>query len=468
MRIIAIIVWSCLVTLPVFGQDITGSWNGLLKVQGMQLRLVFNITQTDTGLSATMDSPDQGAKGIPVTSVSYENATLKVGIASAKIEYEGVMGQDNMIVGNFKQAGQSFPLNLSKEIVEKETISRPQEPVKPYPYYEEEITFKNEKAGNTLAGTLTLPEKEGVYPAVILITGSGPQNRDEELLGHKPFLVLSDYLTRNGIAVLRFDDRGIGASTGDFKTATSADFATDVEAGVEYLLQRKEIDKKKIGLIGHSEGGIIAPMVAVKSKGVSFIVLMAGTGIQGDQLLLLQATLIGRAAGVSEEDLEKTRAINRGTYDLVIQSKSTEQLNKDLTAYMTAYIEQVLKDDPEQKLPEGTTIEQVVKVQVDGLISPWMQYFIKYDPSIILEKVKCPVLAINGEKDLQVPPKENLEAIKTALAKGGNKKVTAMELPRLNHLFQECTTGSPDEYATIEQTISPVALTTIVEWIQML
>ncbi len=468
MRIIAIIVWSCLVTLPVFGQDITGSWNGLLKVQGMQLRLVFNITQTDTGLSATMDSPDQGAKGIPVTSVSYENATLKVGIASAKIEYEGVMGQDNMIVGNFKQAGQSFPLNLSKEIVEKETISRPQEPVKPYPYYEEEITFKNEKAGNTLAGTLTLPEKEGVYPAVILITGSGPQNRDEELLGHKPFLVLSDYLTRNGIAVLRFDDRGIGASTGDFKTATSADFATDVEAGVEYLLQRKEIDKKKIGLIGHSEGGIIAPMVAVKSKGVSFIVLMAGTGIQGDQLLLLQATLIGRAAGVSEEDLEKTRAINRGTYDLVIQSKSTEQLNKDLTAYMTAYIEQVLKDDPEQKLPEGTTIEQVVKVQVDGLISPWMQYFIKYDPSIILEKVKCPVLAINGEKDLQVPPKENLEAIKTALAKGGNKKVTAMELPGLNHLFQECTTGSPDEYATIEQTISPVALTTIVEWIQML
>lgn len=195
---------------------------------------------------------------------------------------------------------------------------------------------------------------------------------------------------------------------------------------------------------------------------------MAGTGIPGDQLLLLQATLIGRAAGVSEEDLEKTRAINHGAYDLVIQSKSTEQLNKELTAYMRAYIEQVLKDDPAQKLPEGTTIEQVVKVQVDGLISPWMQYFIKYDPSIILEKVKCPVLAINGEKDLQVPPKENLEAIKTALAKGGNKKVTTVELPGLNHLFQECTTGSPDEYATIEQTISPVALTTMVEWMQIL
>lgn len=468
MRIIAIVLWSCLVTLPVFGQDITGSWNGLLKVQGMQLRLVFNISQSDTGLSATMDSPDQGAKGIPVTTVSFENKTLKLGIASARIEYEGVLGQDNIIAGNFMQAGQSFPLDLTKEIVAKEEISRPQEPVKPYPYYEEDVSFKNEKAGNSLAGTLTLPKKDGVYPAVILITGSGPQNRDEELLGHKPFLVLSDYLTRNGIAVLRFDDRGIGASTGDFKTATSADFSTDVEAGVAYLLTRKEIDKKKIGLIGHSEGGIIAPMVASRTKDVSFIVLMAGTGIPGDQLLLLQSTLIGRAAGVSEEDLLKTKNINKGAYDLVIKSKNTEELNKELTAYMTSYIEQVLKDDPAQSLPEGTTIEQVVKVQVDGLISPWMQYFIKYDPSIILEKVKCPVFAINGEKDLQVPPKENLEAIKTALAKGGNKKVTTVELPGLNHLFQECTTGSPDEYATIEQTISPVALTTMVEWMQML
>ena len=439
-----------------------------MKVQGMQLRVVFNISKTDTGLSATMDSPDQGAKGIPVTSVSFDNNTLKLGLASAKIEYEGVLGQDNIIAGNFMQAGQTFPLNLTKEVVEKEKISRPQEPVKPYPYYEEDITFTNDKGGHSLAGTLTLPKKDGVYPAVILITGSGPQNRDEELLGHKPFLVLSDYLTRNGIAVLRFDDRGIGASTGDFKTATSADFATDVEAGVAYLLTRKEIDKKKIGLIGHSEGGIIAPMVAARTKDVSFIVLMAGTGIPGDQLLLLQSTLIGRAAGVSEEDLLKTKNINKGAYDLVIKSKSTEELNKDLTAYMTAYIEKVLKDDPGQSLPEGTTIEEVVKVQVDGLISPWMQYFIKYDPSIILEKVKCPVLAINGEKDLQVPPMENLEAIKTALAKGGNKKVTTVELPGLNHLFQECTTGSPDEYATIEQTISPVALTTMVEWMQML
>ena len=468
MRIIGIVIWSCLVSLQAFGQDITGSWNGLLKVQGMQLRVVFNISKTDTGLSATMDSPDQGAKGIPVTSVSFDNNTLKLGLASAKIEYEGVLGQDNIIAGNFMQAGQTFPLNLTKEVVEKEKISRPQEPVKPYPYYEEDITFTNDKGGHSLAGTLTLPKKDGVYPAVILITGSGPQNRDEELLGHKPFLVLSDYLTRNGIAVLRFDDRGIGASTGDFKTATSADFATDVEAGVAYLLTRKEIDKKKIGLIGHSEGGIIAPMVAARTKDVSFIVLMAGTGIPGDQLLLLQSTLIGRAAGVSEEDLLKTKNINKGAYDLVIKSKSTEELNKDLTVYMTAYIEQVLKDDPGQSLPEGTTIEEVVKVQVDGLISPWMQYFIKYDPSIILEKVKCPVLAINGEKDLQVPPMENLEAIKTALAKGGNKKVTTVELPGLNHLFQECTTGSPDEYATIEQTISPVALTTMVEWMQML
>jgi hypothetical protein len=466
MRIIAIVFWSCLVSLQAFVQDITGSWNGLLKVQGIQLRLVFNISNTDGVLSATMDSPDQGARGIPVTGVSFDNDTIDLTIASLQITYVGVLGKDNIIVGQFIQAGQSFPLNLSKETVEKEKLSRPQEPVKPYPYYEEEVTFENQKAGIALAGTLTLPEKDGVFPAVILITGSGPQNRDEELLGHKPFLVLADYLTRNGIAVLRFDDRGIGSSTGDFKTATSADFATDVEAGIAYLLKRKEIDKKNIGLIGHSEGGIIAPMVASKTKDVSFIVLMAGTGIPGDQLLLLQSTLIGRASGVSEEDLQKAQNINKGAYDLVKNSKNTNDLNQRMTEYMGGYIDQVLKDDPTQTLPEGVTKEEVVKSQVDALTSPWMQYFIKYDPSIILEKVKCPVLAINGEKDLQVPPKENLEAIKKALAKGGNKKVTTIELPGLNHLFQECTTGSPDEYAGIEQTMSPSALTAMLEWIQ--
>jgi dienelactone hydrolase len=451
-----------LISLISFGQDITGQWNGALKVQGTQLRLVFNVTKTDNGFSSTMDSPDQGAKGIPTTVTSFENSILKITIENANIEYIGTLGNDNIIVGTFKQGGQSFPMNLSKEIIEKEKLVRPQEPTKPYSYYSEDITFENKKAGISLAGTLTLPKKEGVFPVVILISGSGPQNRDEELLGHKPFLVLSDYLTKNGIAVLRYDDRGTALSKGDFKSATSADFASDVESAIAYLKNRKEINKKKIGLIGHSEGGLIAPLVASNSKDVAFIVMLAGTGIQGDKLLLLQQKLIGKASGVSDEDLQKTELINRKAFDIVNKSTTLEQLKTDLTTFIL----KEMKDNPSAEKPQGITDEEFVKMQVNQIANPWMQYFIKYNPALALSKVKCPVLALNGEKDLQVPAKENLEAIKKALDKGGNKKVTIKEIPNLNHLFQECKTGSPAEYATIEQTFSPKALTEILTWLQ--
>lgn len=447
----------------VSGQNISGQWNGILKVPGAQLRVVFNVNKTENGFSSTMDSPDQGAKRIPVSSTSFENQTLKLSVLNLGVEYEGVLNEKNIIAGNFKQGGMSFPLSLSREIAEKEKEVRPQEPKKPYSYYEEEVTFENANAGITLAGTLTLPNKEGHFPAVILITGSGAQNRDEELMGHKPFLVLSDYLTRNGIAVLRFDDRGTAASTGDFKTATTPDFATDVQAGVAYLQTRKEIDKKKIGLIGHSEGGIIAPMVASNSKDIAFIVLLAGTGIPGDQLLLMQQELIGKASGLSDEDLMKARMINHGAYDLVVKAKSTDQLTVDLTSY----IKKSLSENGDAFMPKGMSADDFVRLQVNQMVSPWMLNFIKYDPSTALTKIKCPVLAINGEKDLQIPPKENLEAIKSALTKGGNTKVTTIELPGLNHLFQECKTGLPTEYATIEQTISPTALTEIIKWIQI-
>jgi len=460
MKKAALFLLTVLTTLSMYGQDITGEWNGSLSVQGIQLRLVFNISKSDKGYTSTMDSPDQGAKGIPVTSTTFENSTLKLEVTNARIAYTGDL-KDNSIVGTFKQGGQSFPMNLSREKIEKKAIVRPQEPIKPYPYYSEEITFENTKDKITLAGTLTLPKKEGNFPVVILITGSGPQNRAEELLGHKPFLVLSDHLTKNGIAVLRFDDRGTAESKGDFKTATSLDFASDVESAIKYLQTRKEINNKKIGLIGHSEGGIIAPMVTGKSKDISFIVLLAGTGISGDQLLLLQQELIGKATGVSDDELQKAKVINKGAFDIVAKSNNSETLKTDLTNY----IKQALKDTPESERPMGMSEDDFVKLQVDQLTSPWMQYFIKYNPAIILEKVKCPVLALNGEKDLQVPPKVNLEAIKKGLEKGGNKKVTIKELPNLNHLFQECETGSPEEYAKIEQTFSPTALTEITNWI---
>ncbi|RVT78603.1 alpha/beta fold hydrolase [Flavobacterium sufflavum] len=462
MKKIILTILTSLISLSFFGQEIAGQWNGILKVPGAQLRLVFDIQKTANGIGATMDSPDQGAKGIPVSTSSFENSVLKITVANLKIEYEGTLGKDNIIVGNFKQAGQSFPMNLSKEKAEKEALIRPQEPTKPYSYYSEYIIFENKKAGINLAGTLTLPKKDGVFPVVILISGSGPQNRDEELLGHKPFLVLSDYLTKNGIAVLRYDDRGVAASKGNFKTATSLDFSTDVEAGIEYLKTRKEINKSKIGLIGHSEGGIIAPMVARKSKDVAFIVLLAGTGIQGDQLLLLQQQLIGKASGVSDEDLQKNKLSNRKVFDIVNKSASLEQLQIDLTNY----IKQTLKDNSNGEKPAEMSDDDFIKLQLKQIATPWMHYFIKYNPAPTLEKVKCAVLALNGEKDLQVPPKENLAAIKEALSKGGNKNVTAIELPNLNHLFQECKTGSPQEYATIEQTFSPTTLIEILKWIK--
>jgi uncharacterized protein len=461
MKKIAAGLLSILIVFSVFGQDITGEWNGALKVQGTQLRLVFTITKTGNGFSSTMDSPDQGAKGIPVTTTTFENSKLKLTITNAGIEYNGEYN-DTIITGIFKQGGQQLPLDLSRKKIEKLVFVRPQDPVKPYPYYSEEVAFPNAAANIVLAGTLTLPAKEGVYPVAILITGSGPQNRDEELLGHRPFLVISDWLTKNGIAMLRYDDRGTAQSTGDFKTATSADFAADVEAAVAYVKTRKEIKKNKIGLIGHSEGGLIAPMVAAKNKDVQFIVLLAGTGIQGNQLLLLQQELIARASGATEADIQKIKELNTAIFNMVIQSTNTQQLKNDLTNHF----KQLLKDSSNARQVNGMNEDEVINAKVEQVANPWMQYFIKYNPVTSLEKVKCPVLAVNGSKDLQVPPKENLAAISNALKKAGNKNVSVKEFPGLNHLFQECTTGLPAEYATIEQTFSPVVLTEITKWIQ--
>lgn len=447
----------------VFGQDITGTWNGILKVQGKQLSLVFHINKTENGFSSTMDSPDQKAYEIPVTSTNFENSKLNITVANARIEYEGVLGYDGIINGTFKQSGQTLPMNLSKGKVEKEIIKRSQEPQKPYSYYTEDVIFENKSANINLAGTLSLPTKDGVFPAVILISGSGAQNRDEELLGHKPFLVIADYLTKNGIAVLRFDDRGTAMSKGNFKISTTLDFATDVEAGLQFLLSRKEIDQKKIGLIGHSEGGMIAPIVASKSKNVSFIILLAGTGIPGNELLLLQQELIGRASGVSEDDLKKIKNTNSEVFEIVSNSKSSDQMKNAVREY----ISKSFKSDSKAKIPNGISESDFIEMQVSEITNPWMQFFIKYNPALMLEKVKCPVLALNGDKDMQVPSKVNLDAINKALTKGGNKKITIKELPNLNHLFQECKTGAPQEYSEIEQTFSPLALNEILNWIQI-
>ncbi len=442
------------------GQNITGKWNGLLKIPGMELRLTINIAKNDSGYTSTLDSPDQQVKGIAIANTSFENPKLLLKITTPEIQYAGEL-KGELIEGIFKQAGQSIPLTLTRKEIEKKPLNRPQEPIQPYPYYTEEVSIQNTNAGVSLAGTLSLPKKEGKFPAVILITGSGPQNRDEELLGHKPFLVIADYLTKKGIAVLRCDDRGFGKSTGDFKSATSADFATDIVSAIDYLKTREDIEKDKIGLIGHSEGGLIAPIAATHSKDVSFIVLLAGTGIRGDKLSLLQQALVARAAGTAKSEIRNTQAILSTAYNIILQSTDTVQMIRELTAYGRKVYQAI----PAKDKPAETTEDEFVHSKVSELTTPWMLYFLRFDPAETLARVTCPVLALNGEKDLQVPPKENLTAIKNALKKGGNTDIDIELLPNLNHLFQECTTGSPAEYTSIEQTFSPKVLELMARWI---
>ena len=453
MKKTILIIITILASSFAIGQEIAGQWNGLLKVPGAELRIVANITKTETGYVSTLDSPDQNAKGIPVATTTFENSILKLEIPVINGSYEGTLNSDNIIVGKLTQNGQSFDVNLSKEIVQKQVFSRPQEPKKPYPYYTEDVKFVNKTANVTLGGTLSLPKKEGNFPVVILITGSGAENRDEEIFGHKPFLILSDYLTKKGIAVLRLDDRGVGESTGNPGTATTMDFATDIQAGVDYLKTRAEINKKKIGLIGHSEGGIIAPMVAGNSKDINFIVLLAGPGLRGDKILLLQNELIKRQSGMPEVEIQKEKEIYKGAYDLIIASSVNDQnLKNNISTYLKTRYNDRSKDEN-------------VKLFTTQATGVWMYNFIKLDPVPVLEKVKCPVLALNGSKDLQVPAEVNLEAIKKTLTESGNKKVTTKILPNLNHLFQECQTGLPTEYGTIEQTFSPIALEEISNWL---
>jgi len=440
----------------------TGKWAGSLDVGGQKLRIIINITKaSDDSLKATLDSPDQGAMGIPVSSVTQTGEIIKVELKSIGGIYEGTMSKDGSeISGTWKQGSASFPL-LLKKTDKAVTLNRPQEPKRPFPYIEEQVEYENKAGGVKLAGTLTLPRTDKPVPAVILITGSGPQDRDETLLGHKPFLVLSDHLTRKGIAVLRVDDRGVGGSTGKVSASTSEDFAGDVLAGVEFLKTRKEIARNKIGLVGHSEGGLVAPMVAARSKDIAFIVMMAGPGLNGEEILQLQSALISKAEGANEAALARGRAVLDITFRALREEKDDELAKKRIQQEYGSYVETL---DVAQKKAASTSAGEL-NAQLSAMVTRWFRYFLAYDPKPTLENVKCPVLAINGEKDLQVPPDENLKAIELALKAGGNRDVTLVKLPSLNHLFQTSRTGAPSEYVKIEETIAPVALETISNWI---
>ena len=435
---------------PAKPSDIDGAWMGTLEVSGgIKLRVVFHIDNTEDGLMATLDSPDQGVKGIPVTKVTRDGATLKITIEKISGSFEGKIAADvSSIDGTFTQ-GAPMPLALHRLKDESQLeLRRPQNPTKPYPYHDEEVAYDNRVQNVTLAATLTIPPGKGPFPGVVLITGSGPQDRDETLLGHKPFLVLSDYLTRHGIAVLRADDRGTGKSTGVFATATTADFATDTEAGVAYLKTRPEVDPHKIGRIGHSEGGIIAPMVAARNPDVAFIVMMAGSGVPGDDILVAQVQAISESSGKTHEEAVQAGVKQREILTLIENEKDSAALEKEFKEKMG-----------------GDATEAQIGAEIKALTSPWFRYFMTYDPATALRKVTCPVLAINGEKDRQVPPEQNLPAIRKALEQAGNKHFEVDELPGLNHLFQTAKTGSPAEYAQIEETMSPVALDKMATWI---
>lgn len=443
-------------------KQFTSLWEGKLKISAVSLRLVLKTFKNDDGsLGAFMDSPDQGAKNIPVSSVTMTDDSLKFAIQAIGASYSGKIYKDSALVkGTFKQGGMALPLDLKKidTIIE---VNRPQEPKKPYPYNDEEVTFENKSANITLTGSFTYPHGEGKFPAVVLVSGSGPQDRDESLMNHKPFLVISDYLTRNGIAVLRYDDRGIGKSKGNFVTATSEDFATDAQAAVEYLKTRKEVDPKKIGVAGHSEGGLIAPMCAVNSSDVSFIVLLAGPGLPGKDILLLQNRLIGEVSGVKDEELDKATKLYEKIYDVILSESDDAVAEKKIKSLYDEFVN-ALSPDKKKEAEDGKPIfEQSIK----QITTPWRKFFMKFDPRPVLENVTVPVLALNGKKDLQVPPKENLAEIEKALKAGGNKNFKTVLMPNLNHLFQNCKTGSPTEYGTIEETFSPEALMIIKDWI---
>ncbi|MBT3606297.1 MAG: alpha/beta hydrolase [Candidatus Latescibacteria bacterium] len=436
-----------------------GVWVGTLIIPNRaELRMGITISKDADGtLSAALRIIDQNTGDIPCDEVIYDKDNILLKINHLGIEIEGKTDFENdTIESEYRQRGGKFPLPL-KRVDKMPVLNRPQEPKKPFPYNEEDVEYENKKAGIKLAGTLTFPNSGSSLPAVILITGSGQQKRNQEISGHKPFLVLADYLTRQGIAVLRVDDRGIGGSTGNFKQSTSGDFADDVLAGIEYLKGRKEIDSKKMGLIGHSEGGLIAQITADRSSDVAFIVSMAGPGIGFDEMVIFQVLEQLRLEGTSEEDIELQRSWRRSLYSLFKQNSDSTTIANKMKALHSELSENEIK---RLNWPKGR-----LDYEIKRSLSPWWHFALSYDPSVTLKRLECPVLAINGDKDKQVPSNKNLPAIEKALHDGGNQNFLVKELPGLNHLLQTAETGSEYEYGRIEETISPDALSLIASWI---
>ena len=436
---------------------VAGHWEGQIDIPGQPIAVKIDLAIDDGDWRGTIDIPTQGAKGLPLSDIHVveEDGTR------VKFSIRGVPGnptfdgklQDSAISGTFSQGVATFGFRLSREIVKGP--ARPQEPKPPFPYKIEEVTFQNGTVN--LAGTLTLPQGDGPFPAVLLISGSGLQDRDETLVGHKPFWVLADYLSRAGIAVLRVDDPGIGKSTPHPKPPTTADFATDVEAGVAFLKGDSRVNN--IGLIGHSEGGLIAAIVASRNNDVGFVVLMAGPGVPGAELLRKQNERIFDAAGIAGERKQNLLTLLDRLFTILTSEDMAEDERRQ------GVNEIVRKQLEINGVPPAQQDEAQVRALVEQSLTPWMRYFLTFDPQPALEKIRVPVLALNGELDVQVDAKQNLTAIAAALEKGGNQNVTVHRLPEHNHLFQRARTGLMKEYGAIEETLSPKVLDLIRDWI---
>jgi hypothetical protein len=466
---------------------VSGVWEGRLSVGSASLRLAFAINLTEDGKAvATMDSLDQGVKGIPIASVAFDGQTLTLNVTAIGGSYEGTLNASaDGIEGFWKQGGRSFPLSLklkdgsrfdttkdAKQDAEPVTRddgsaaqnpvvaapARPQEPKPPFPYESKNLRLKA-MDGVELAGTLVLPEGQGPIPAALLVSGSGAQDRDETIYGHKPFWVISDYLARRGIATLRLDDRGVGESQGDFAASTTLDFEADAEAAIEFLRAYPGVNTGKVGIIGHSEGAIIAAMLASKVPELAFAVLLAGPGVVGEELLYQQQAALAGAYGLGPEAIQSARKINQALYNVAKRSDTPENLRAELISVYLSF------------LPVGVDEAMMAKARQDAeltaeqLLSPWFRTFLVLDPQAYLKDLKLSVLAMNGTKDLQVPYQENLEAIKKGLDAAGNARYSIVELPGLNHLFQSATTGLPDEYSQIEESFSEVALKKMGDWL---
>ena len=460
-RVVLLIL--AIVSFQLNAQEIIGDWHGVLSVQGTSLRIVFHVTSQDGAYQSTLDSPDQGAYGIQMDKTTFVNGELEITASALNAQYFAVLGEEgDTLIGTFEQNGMTFELNMSRQEGEPEAIVRPQDP-KDFPYYVEEVKFENPKGGHSLAGTLTMPENGKFKKAVILISGSGPQDRNEEVMNHRPFLVLSDHLTRNGLAVLRYDDRGVGESEGEFQGSTSMDFADDAAAAVSYLKSRKDMKGKKIGLAGHSEGGMIAPMVAVENEDVDFMVLLSAPGIKITELLLIQQDRIGEVQGVPVSFRETNAGIAKEMFEYLENNTdlAKEQLEAGLREFLDRKYDELTAEMQGMIGPKENFINQQSRI----VSSDWYLSFIGVNPDTYLSKVKCPVLAVNGELDLQVSSKENLEGIRTSLQKAKNKKHTIHEFKDLNHLFQVSETGAPSEYAQLEETFNVDAMDYISNWI---